>query len=265
MKISIITVCLNEGANIEKTLRSYADQTYVDKEMILIDGGSDSDTLDRIALYKDQLAVFVSEKDRGIYDAMNKGLRHVSGDYILFLNGGDEFFSPESLSGVFEGKRHEEDIIYGDVAIVDEQGEQFVSKNPAKLSTLFLTNYNISHQATLYKASFLRGYGGFSLDYKILSDYAFLVNAVLVDKCRQQHVSVVICSFYHGGISTAARFKPERQAERIRVQRALLPWYIPLYSRMRFGLARTIKRLAPQSLIAVGEKAFNKMFRPSGF
>lgn len=265
MKVSIITVCLNEGVNIEKTLRSYAAQTYVNKEMILIDGGSDDDTLNSIALYRDQLAVLVSEKDGGTYDAMNKGVRHVSGDYILFLNGGDEFFSPSSLSSVFQGKRYEEDIIYGDIAIVDEQGEQLVSRNPAKLNTLFLANYNISHQATLYKTSFLRGYGGFSLDYKILSDYAFLVNAVLVDKCRQRHVSVVICSFYHGGISTAARFKSERQAERIRVQKALLPWYIPLYSRVRFGLARTIKRLAPRFLITVGEKAFSKLFRPSGF
>ncbi len=265
MKVSIITVCLNEGENIERTLLSYAAQTYLDREMILIDGGSDDDTLNRVARYQDLLEVFVSETDDGIYDAMNKGLHHASGDYIIFLNGGDEFFSPDSLADVFQGKAYEEDIIYGDIAIVDESGNTFTSRNPVKLSTFFLANYCISHQATIYNTVFLRSRGGFSLAYKILSDYAFLVKAVLVDGCTLKHVNAVICSFHQGGVSTAEQFKITRQAERVHIQKAFLPWYVSAYSRLRFGLAAMLGRYAPDWLNSFGEIVFSKLFRPNGF
>lgn len=89
MKISIITVCYNRKDTIEQTIESVLNQSYADKEYIIIDGNSTDGTQDIIQKYKDRLAYWCSEPDNGLYDAMNKGLRHVTGDVIAFLNSDD--------------------------------------------------------------------------------------------------------------------------------------------------------------------------------
>ena len=110
MKLSIITVCLNEK-NIERTCKSITSQTFDDFEWIVIDGKSDKKIIDKIKKYKDKISVFVSEHDSGIYDAMNKGILFAKGDYISFMNAGDSFYSKNTMSEIFKNKNYLDDII----------------------------------------------------------------------------------------------------------------------------------------------------------
>ena len=117
MKISVITVCYNEAATIEKTLESIFNQTYQNIEFIVIDGGSTDGTLDIIEKYKDKIAYFVSEPDEGIYNAMNKGIKASSGEVLYFLNANDTLYSDdvlETVVSVFEKGNY--DFVYGNIA-----------------------------------------------------------------------------------------------------------------------------------------------------
>src|SRR5690606_11151151 len=100
-KISIITIVYNNVRDIEYTIRSVMKQTYANIEYIIVDGFSTDGTLDVIEKYREEIAILISEKDNGIYDAMNKGLNVATGDYVLFLNSGDELYEDMTLEKVF--------------------------------------------------------------------------------------------------------------------------------------------------------------------
>ena len=133
IRVSVVSVCLNEGVGVERTLASILAQSYPSKQIIVIDGGSEEETLRYIRKFEDQLDVFVSESDGGAYDAMNKGIAMADGDYIVFINAGDEFYSPDTLRTVFSGEKIDCDILYGDVEIVDQQERRAISRNPCLL------------------------------------------------------------------------------------------------------------------------------------
>ena len=105
-KVTVITVCYNAETGIEKTIQSVIGQTYQNIEYIIIDGGSKDHTLNIVNKYKDRISKVISEPDKGIYDAMNKGILAATGDWINFMNVGDSFFSPDTLSKVFEKSDH---------------------------------------------------------------------------------------------------------------------------------------------------------------
>ena len=116
MRISIITVCFGAQDTIEETLRSIAFQTYRDIQYIVIDGGSKDDTCNIIGRYKDCIDYFVSESDKGIYDAMNKGLVKADGDYLLFLGADDHLVSSDTIERVVARINNARgDVFYGDV------------------------------------------------------------------------------------------------------------------------------------------------------
>jgi len=123
-KISLITVTYNVRATIDRCIESVVAQKYKNVEYIIIDGGSTDTTIERINKYKDHITVFVSEPDKGVYDAMNKGIRHATGDIIGTLNADDFFASDdilESVAAMFTEQNA--DIAYGDLDYVDEQGK----------------------------------------------------------------------------------------------------------------------------------------------
>lgn len=123
-KITIVTVCFNAVKSIEETMLSVLNQTYLNIEYIIIDGGSTDGTVDIIKKYADRLAYWVSEPDKGIYDAMNKGITVATGDYINFMNAGDTFASGSSVSDTFtETDTTGPDIIYGNAIEKDREGK----------------------------------------------------------------------------------------------------------------------------------------------
>src|SRR3954469_22501603 len=119
-KISIITVVYNAQALIERTILSVLSQTYLNIEYIIIDGGSSDGTLQIAEKHQSKIALIHSGKDNGIYDAMNKGLNDATGDYVLFLNAGDELYHASTISAAFS--KGEADVYYGNTAVVDEEG-----------------------------------------------------------------------------------------------------------------------------------------------
>lgn len=167
-KISVVTVVFNDHLHIEQTLLSVLNQTYDNIEYIVIDGGSTDGTVSIIKKYANKLAYWISEPDKGIYDAMNKAISHVTGTYVSFMNSGDSFYSNVTLSEVFTNcNLLNKDVIYGDVFMKYTIAKSFIRRfdniNPCSVS------YNLCHQATFTKSTLLKKYG-FDLSYKIAAD-----------------------------------------------------------------------------------------------
>ena len=128
LKISVVTVCYNAADSIEQTMLSVLGQSYPDIEYIVIDGGSTDGTVDIIKKYTDRLAYWVSEPDKGIYDAMNKGIAAATGSYINFMNSGDSFYDNRVVEAVVPYLSSDmEAVIYGNAAICN--GENILLKN----------------------------------------------------------------------------------------------------------------------------------------
>ena len=148
MKLSIITVNLNNKDGLQKTINSVISQTFKDFEWIIIDGGSTDGSKELIENYSDRLTYWVSEPDKGIYNAMNKGIKMANGDYLLFLNSGDCFFN-EFVIEKFYNSNINSDVIYGNAIVVDKDGKE-VSKwhNPENLRLSYFWGFGLNHQST---------------------------------------------------------------------------------------------------------------------
>ncbi|MCR4650571.1 MAG: glycosyltransferase [Lachnospiraceae bacterium] len=195
MKISIVTVCYNSEAVIEKTIKSVLGQTYRDTEYIIVDGASKDKTMEVINRYRMENDITViSEPDKGLYDAMNKGIKMAHGDYIIFMNSGDEFESADTLSKVVEmtGADASWDIIFGDVRRDKREGTvtETCSDGRAALLKMFLTGRMMCHQSMLIRTDKMRKYG-YDTSYSITADYDMVVR-MFSDKCSFRHVDLVI-------------------------------------------------------------------------
>ncbi len=176
-EISIITICRNESEAIEETVRSVLSQSYGDFEYIIKDGGSTDDTVSRAESYRGEFEKrgisfrIVSGGDKGIYDAMNEGVRLASGRWVSFMNAGDRYYDGETLSGIFEGEAPSgADLIYGD-ALEEEFGEFYYFR---KCPELIEERMPFSHQSVFVKRELMNEYP-FDLSYPIAADYNFLL------------------------------------------------------------------------------------------
>ena len=202
--ISIVTVTFNADQLLERTLKSVFDQTYKAIEYIVVDGASTDKTMEIVARHRSHFATVISEKDKGIYDAMNKGLRHATGDYVLFLNAGDELFEVNTLEKVFadfDGA----DAYYGQTMIVDEKGNELGSRRltpPTNLNWKSLQfGMCVSHQSFIAKRSIACEY---NLNYKISADIDWTIR-VLKQANRTVHTGLFISRFLEGGTSAKRR------------------------------------------------------------
>lgn len=178
--ISIITVVFNGEKYLEETIQSVINQTYDNVEYIIIDGGSTDGTIDIIKKYEDKISYWVSESDKGISDAFNKGVKVAKGDYINFQGDGDGFYSPDSLEKVFQDVNSSDDIlISARIQRIDEDGKEiFVSKyinEFDKKSLLF--RMSIPHQGLFTHKSYFERYGLFDINNTFCMDYDHLLRA----------------------------------------------------------------------------------------
>jgi len=165
-RISVVTVCLNAAASIEATLRSVLAQDYPNLEYIVVDGGSTDGTVDVIRRYSERIAAFVSEPDRGVYDAMNKGIDLAGGEYLLFLNAGDVLAAGDVLS---KAAAADADVLYGDFAYSGGLRKGRVSADVDK--GVF------NHQCILYRRSLHATFGRyFSVKGLTAADYLFFMH-----------------------------------------------------------------------------------------
>ncbi len=177
LKITVVTVCYNAVETIERTMLSVLGQTYPNIEYIIIDGGSTDGTVDIIKKYADRLAYWVSEPDKGIYDAMNKGILGATGDYINFMNAGDSFVSPEIIKLVAENIKSEGemDVVYGNTyKHTNSNRWEDLSHKP------YVLRYHgaFCHQSGFVKVAFHKKHL-FDLHYKYMADFDFFHKAYM--------------------------------------------------------------------------------------
>ena len=181
MKISIITVCYNSGKTIEDTFKSVQSQSYKDIEYIVIDGGSKDNTLELINQYKEIIDYSVSEKDNGLYDAMNKGIEKATGDVIGFLNS-DELFcddmAVEKVMNVFN-ENSKIDSVYADIYYVDQNNtDKIVRKWITGKQKTFKKGWHPAHPTLYIKKKVYNQYGGFNLKFKLASDFEIMLRFI---------------------------------------------------------------------------------------
>lgn len=197
MKVSVVTVVLNAEDTIEQTIRSVISQSYEDMEYIIVDGGSTDNTQNIIHRYMDKISVFISEKDQGIYDAMNKGIDCATGDIIGFLNA-DDWYEPEAVS-VIVCNWGDNDVVYGETNLYDK--DCFLGKKKSiPLPSIVKGPLPFCHQSAFVRLSLLKEMGGFNTDYKICGDYDFFVKSY-VSKKKFFHIDHVIADFRVNGLS----------------------------------------------------------------
>lgn len=205
MKISIITVCYNSGKTIEDTFKSVQSQSYKNIEYIVIDGGSKDNTLDLINQYKDIIDYTVSEKDKGLYDAINKGIEKSTGDYVGIINSDDIFFSKDTIKSVVEylSENNGIDAIIGD--IVQHKNNKIIRKysskkwNPEKLKIGFMP----PHPSIFIKRELFNKFGYYSLGYKIGADYELIIRYFLKYKISYKYSGITTTSMSIGGASSS--------------------------------------------------------------
>lgn len=195
--ISILVVCLNPGKKINTTLDSIKDQSFSDYEVIVKDGLSTDGTLDNLKEYEDMGIKVISEKDCGIYDAMNQAIEHASGQYVYFLNCGDKFHDSEVLKHVAEAAGENPSIIYGN--IFEMKTGTFVSQNPQIDGFACYRNVPC-HQACFYKKELVKEHP-FELEYKVRADYEQFLWCFYKGNATFKYVNYPIASYEGDGYS----------------------------------------------------------------
>jgi glycosyltransferase involved in cell wall biosynthesis len=198
--LSVITVVYNNAADIERTVLSVLNQTYAGIEYIVIDGKSTDGTLQIIEKYKDRIAKIISEKDKGIYDAMNKGLVLATGDYVIFMNSADEFYSVDTVANVFASGT-DADIYYGETEMIGENGENLGQRRHAAPANFtwrsFKYGMSVSHQAIYIKRSLVELYDP---QYKLSADIDWILRAAKKAK-KIVNVNQYVAKYQIGGMS----------------------------------------------------------------
>jgi len=198
--LSVITIVYNNVSDIERTMVSVINQTYAGIEYIIVDGLSNDGTLEVIKRYEGNIAKLISEKDEGIYDAMNKGLAAATGDYIIFMNSGDEFYDADTVTSVFAAA-DDADIYYGETEMIDANGQslgQRRHKAPEKFTwRSFKFGMNVSHQAIYIRRSLLEPY---DRRYQLSSDIDWIIRAAKKAK-RIMNVNRYVAKYLVGGMS----------------------------------------------------------------
>ncbi|MFL2832354.1 MAG: glycosyltransferase family 2 protein [Coraliomargaritaceae bacterium] len=216
LKISIITVCLNEAVALASTCESIRKQRYPNLEWIVIDGASTDSSLDVLRDYKDCISNLISEPDEGIYDAMNKGIGLSSGDYLLFLNAGDKLAGPDVLYSVKPFSNI--GIIYGDIEVVSGRVSK-VLKSPQKLSKDFLMKKMMPHQSSFIKKSLFEKYGCYDQTYRIAADYDFFARILHLNRVKSKHCGALISVFCTGGVSNDPKWRWLRKVENHQIRK----------------------------------------------
>ncbi|MES2265477.1 MAG: glycosyltransferase family 2 protein [Bacteroidota bacterium] len=200
--LSVITIVYNNARDIERTMLSVLNQTYEAIEYIVVDGASNDGTLEIIKRYEGRIAKLVSEKDKGIYDAMNKGLALATGDYVIFMNSGDEFYDIGTVEKVFDTAPNA-DIYYGETEMVNDEREslgQRRHKAPAKFTWRdFKFGMSISHQAIYIRRSLTQPYDP---KYQLSADIDWIIRAAK-KAIKIVKVDGYVAKYLVGGMSKA--------------------------------------------------------------
>lgn len=208
IKISIITINYNNLKGLKKTVNSVKNQSWQEFEYIVIDGGSSDGSFEYLNTQKDFIDFYLSEKDTGIYNAMNKGIRKAKGLYVLFLNSGDHFFNKDVLKSgntYLKGK----DLVCFNIQTVKKNIKEIV-KPPKTIHSSHLFEYSLPHPSTFIKKDLFHKIGLYDESLKIVSDWKFFLLALLKYDCSYLKVDEILSTFYFDGISSLVDNVEER-------------------------------------------------------
>ena len=205
-KFSIITVTYNAGKVLEDTIQSVVFQTYRNVEYIIVDGGSTDNTLDVVHKYQERISKVISEPDKGLYDAMNKGIRMATGDYLCFLNAGDELHENETLQKIVYTLKGKElpDVIYGETAIVDEEGHFLHMRRLSTPEHLHWKSFKegmlVCHQAFLTRRELALA-NPYDLRYRFSADFDWCIRIMKQSK-NLHNTHLTLIDYLNEGMTT---------------------------------------------------------------
>ena len=221
MKVSIITVVYNNADTITECIRSVFKQTHKDIELIIIDGDSTDGTQLKIEEFKDLLGYYISEKDSGIFDAYNKGIRKATGDIIGILNSDDFLYAPDTISKIVEEfKTSNADLVYGHGMFVSQDGNDKIKRiySTRSFKKSYLNFGWIPLHPTIYvKKEVYQKHGFYSLNYTIASDYDMSLRWFQDNTLKKQFLNEWIVKMRLGGKSTTMQLQKRKSSEDLRI------------------------------------------------
>ena len=251
--LSIITINFNNLEGLAKTVESVLSQTFKDFEYIVIDGGSTDGSAAYLTENKDRIDYCVSEKDTGIYNAMNKGIKVSKGEFLLFLNSGDTLHTSTALSDFITHREFKGDIIYGDYKF--NNGEKIY---PDMLPTTYFMKTSLPHQSTFFKRSVFYIMGYYDEKYSMGADRAFYIKCFLSGKFHFKHIRYFLTRYDLTGLSNDPTFlkKKEKEDEQI-----LTEFYGEDFEKYKRKKARELKRKAKNrnSLLGIVKRIYNRI------
>ena len=207
MKVSVVTVVYNNTETIVSAIDSVLGQNYPNREYIIIDGGSTDGTLEKIRSYGNKIDLLISEPDRGIFDAMNKGLYNATGEVIAFLNSDDFYADNQVIDRVVAALQDDTvDAVFGDLHYVysDNTSRVFrVWKSGVYKQGSFLYGWMPPHPAFFAKRTVYERYGKFNTEFKIAADYELLLRLMHINKINVSYLPEVLVKMRTGGVSNA--------------------------------------------------------------
>lgn len=251
--VSIITINYNNKVGLEKTIESVISQNYFSIEYLVIDGASSDGSVDIIKKYQDKIDYWVSEKDSGIYNAMNKGINAATGNYLLFLNSGDVFNGDTALEDFVKHPDFEGDIVYGDYKF--EQGGKVY---PDHLTPLFFMRTSLPHQSTLFHKSVFDKMGLYDERFKMVSDRAFYIKCFLSNQFVFKHINYPLTVFDLSGVSNNALHKEKQEIENEKMFEELYGIYNDDYKRM-MSLQSQLNQAKRETVSGILKRITNKI------
>lgn len=206
MKISIITATYNSAAHVASCIESVNSQTYPNIEHIIVDGASKDNTVEIIKSMPNRVAKLISEPDKGIYDALNKGIQLASGELIAFLHTDDVFATPQTIAHVVDQFTHEEvSGVYGDLVFVNEENIVVRTWNSGSFNrSMVKKGWMPPHPTLVLRKTVYEQYGLFNPSFRIAGDYDFMLRIMLAKDIQLKYLPEVITNMKMGGASTGS-------------------------------------------------------------
>ena len=248
MKYSIITVNYNNCEGLRKTIESVINQSYKDFEFIIIDGESTDGSVEIIKQYEPYITYWKSEKDKGIYNAMNKGICKACGEYLNFMNSGDCFYNNDVLKIVVDSNLDADMIIGKDYWYNPKTGKDFATILPLKLDMFTFYKGSLPHQSTFFKRALFRE-DKYDETLKVVSDWKFYIQSIIGKGCSVSYFNNIICrkDLEDGvGYSQAELAKTEKEA--------FITSYLPIGIRRHYDILTKLDASTYYKLLTIIEK-----------
>lgn len=211
--ISIVTINYNNANGLLKTLQSVAQQSYRAIDYIVIDGGSNDASKTHITTFLPHINYWVSEPDKGIYHAMNKGIKVAQGQYLLFLNSGD-FLADDTVIERILPHLQNTDIVYGDLFLCKNE-TRVREQSPNRIGVYELMLSTIWHPTAFINRELFDKYGAYNETLSITADYEFFIRSIIKHKASTRHVEIATAVFDLSGISNKPEFIQKQEAQRL--------------------------------------------------